>query len=328
MVHSENQKISPWLVIIVLICLTAILILTIILMKSGGPDQTNPFALDLSDYGKIDSTMIHYQRVTSINITRSKLHGIAVDHLDNFYICADSAVLKFNPDGKELLSFALPNSARTLAVGGDGTVFVAFANTVHQYGPEGLWLKEFLTLDDNSLITAIALDENDIFLADARQKTVWRFGLNGRFLQQIDGGDSEQGRTGFVIPSPFFDLALDPTHHLWVANPGRHLLEQYNTSGSLITSWGKTSADVQGFCGCCNPVHLALLPDGKFVTSEKGLVRVKVHSQNGQFESLVCDPKLFLPNSILDLATDSQGRILVLDSDQSAVHIFTLNENN
>jgi len=34
--------------------------------------------------------------------------------------------------------------------------------------------------------------------------------------------------------------------------------------------WGKRSG-IADFFGCCNPAHLALLPDGRFVTSGKGI---------------------------------------------------------
>ena len=33
------------------------------------------------------------------------------------------------------------------------------------------------------------------------------------------------------------------------------------------------------FFGCCNPAQLAVLPDGRFVTAEKGIPRVKIYSR-------------------------------------------------
>jgi hypothetical protein len=114
---------------------------------------------------------------------------------------------------------------------------------------------------------------------------------------------------------------------LRVNNPGRHSVEVYTAKGDLDSSWGKATAAIEGFCGCCNPVGLALLPDGRYVTCEKGLPRVKIYSAQGVFQSVVAGPESFPENARagaqhdgsdgllggLDAAVDSQGRIYVLD---------------
>jgi len=79
----------------------------------------------------------------------------------------------------------------------------------------------------------------------------------------------------------------------------------------------------EGFCGCCNPSHIALFPDGRFVTSEKGLPRVKVYDAKGVFVGLVAGPDMFAEDAVgLDLAVDSRGRILVLDPARRMVRVF------
>ncbi len=96
-----------------------------------------------------------------------------------------------------------------------------------------------------------------------------------------------------------------------------------------------------GFCGCCNPVNFAVLPDGGFVTCEKGLPRVKIHDADGVFASVVAGPEGFAENwrvcilnalsncqtGGLDVAVDSMGRILVLDPVERVVRIFTQIKN-
>jgi hypothetical protein len=84
---------------------------------------------------------------------------------------------------------------------------------------------------------------------------------------------------------------------------------------------------LDGFCGCCNPSHLALTPDGKFITSEKGLPRVKVYDRAGRFECVVAGPDRFARDTVgLDVAVDSTGRILVLDPAAGAVRVFEKRE--
>ena len=119
-------------------------------------------------------------------------------------------------------------------------------------------------------------------------------------------------------------------------NTGRHRVEAYTRDGDLEFSWGKASAAIEGFCGCCNPTGLALLPDGRCVTCEKGLPRVKVYSPQGVFESVVAGPESFPENANatfvngaedcrlggLDAAVDSQQQIYVLDLVTGEMHVM------
>ncbi len=153
-------------------------------------------------------------------------------------------------------------------------------------------------------------------------------------MGRIGRRDGTRGVPGFVVPSAFFDLAVAPDGLLRVANPGRHRVEAYTVDGDFEFSWGRASLDIDGFCGCCNPVNFALLPGGGMVTCEKGLPRVKVYDAHGSFEGVVAGPELFAENRRactpddcrtggLDVAVDSKGRILVLDQVAGTVRIFT-----
>ena len=109
----------------------------------------------------------------------------------------------------------------------------------------------------------------------------------------------------------------------------------YTPDGDLDSFWGEESPTVDGFFGCCNPCHLALLPDGRFVTSEKGIPRVKIYDSAGDFESVVAgSEQLGLPMAALgdarskgvehiyDVAADGRGRVLVLDPVGKCVRVF------
>lgn len=110
---------------------------------------------------------------------------------------------------------------------------------------------------------------------------------------------------------------------LWAVNTGRHALEAYNSKGEQISTWERTSMSIEGFSGCCNPSSIAMLSDGSFVTAEKGLERVKIHLPSGDFKSVVAAPELFEEGTVgIDLAVDSNDRILVLDPAKKMVRIF------
>ncbi|MFC1557956.1 hypothetical protein ACFL40_01235, partial [candidate division KSB1 bacterium] len=113
----------------------------------------------------------------------------------------------------------------------------------------------------------------------------------------------------------------------WIVNPGRHSLENYTFNGDLRTSWGEYSIEIEGFCGCCNPSHIKVLDDGKMITSEKGIPRIKVYNRLGNLESVIAGPKQFIEGTEgLDLAIDSNERIYVLDPMKMSVRIFEKNK--
>ena len=76
---------------------------------------------------------------------------------------------------------------------------------------------------------------------------------------------------------------MAPDGLLRVVNPGMHRIEAYTPDGDLESFWGRRVDGIEGFCGCCNPANIAILPDGRIVTAEKGIPRVKVYHGRGQF---------------------------------------------
>ena len=142
-----------------------------------------------------------------------------------------------------------------------------------------------------------------------------------KFVYRGETGDGSEH--GFIIPSPNFHLDFDPQNNLWVTNPGMHAIQQYNDLGELTESWSKSSPEIEGFSGCCNPAKFTFLPDGRFITSEKGLVRIKIYSASGEFESVVAAPEKFTEDGeALDLAVDKQENIIALDENKKMIRFF------
>jgi hypothetical protein len=178
--------------------------------------------------------------------------------------------------------------------------------------------------DRKSWLTALAVSGNDVFAADAGQRVLSRYDRAGRLVARLGEKNKERGVPGFIVPSPFFDVKLAPDGLLRVTNPGRHRVELYTPEGDFEGAWGEASMGITGFCGCCNPISLALLPDGRCVTCEKGLPRVKVYRADGRLESVVAGVESFTANARacgpsdctrggLDAVADAQGRVYVLD---------------
>ena len=176
-------------------------------------------------------------------------------------------------------------------------------------------------------LTSLAVNDSFIYVADAGNKLVHQFNLDGELIREIGKKDTIRGIRGFFIPSPYFDLVFGREGELWVVNPGYHSLESYNSKGDLISSWTRTSMQVDGFSGCCNPSNMAILSDGSFVTSEKAMIRVKIHQPNGDFKCLVAGPDQFDEGTHgIDLAVDSNDRIYVMDPVRKVILIYKSKE--
>jgi hypothetical protein len=132
------------------------------------------------------------------------------------------------------------------------------------------------------------------------------------------------GKPGdFMVPSPHMDVAVAADGTVWIANPGNHRVEGYNREGQLQKVWGRFGTQVDAFFGCCNPSDFALLSDGSFVTAEKGLARVKQYDSDGKFQCVVATPQAFAENMMgLDVATDSTGKLYVLEPGTKVVRVF------
>jgi hypothetical protein len=287
-------------------------------------NQVNPYAYDMTLLKSGDTSVAKYEEIQDITPGLTGIHAIAVDNSDHFYVAGENGVEIFDQTGKRLSGFTIDGPAQCIHVDPNGLIFLGIQDQLEIYSASGKLLKKWKSCGEKSIITSVAVNGNDIFIADAGNKIVYHYNNAGTLLRQIGQKDPEKGIRGFVIPSPYFDLGIGNKGELWVVNPGRHTFEQYDMEGELVTSWGKATMTMEGFCGCCNPSHFAMFPDGSFVTSEKGIERIKVYKPDGAFSCLVAGPDKFTEGTKgIDLAVDSKNRILVLDPEKNQIRIFT-----
>jgi hypothetical protein len=304
-----------------------------------GSGLGDEFIYDLKDLGKIDPKLILYEESAPPIVTAfTDSRGIAIDSKGNIYAAGDKAVRKFADNGNLLGEIILTDVPMSLAVSDDGKLYIAFKDHVQIYDGVGKRLATWQSLGNDAVLTSIAVSKNNVLVADAGNRIVYRFDKTGKLINRIGEKDKAGNIPGFIVPSPHFDLAVAPDGLLRVVNPGRHLIEAYTFEGDREFSWGKFSnVDLKGFCGCCNPVNFAILDDESFVTCEKGLTRVKIYDPDGVFvgavagpEQLVeegsariCDTAAECQDSGFDVAVDSKGRIFVMDTIKNTVRIFT-----
>ena len=333
---TTNTKILIAVFVAVVISILAIVKLDTTGKKGSGLGKE--FIYDLTDLGKIDPNLILYEESAPAIVTGfSVSHGIAVASDGSIYIAGDIAVRIFAESGDLLGEIKLADTPACLTVADDGKIYIGIKDHVEIYDGQGKRLATWQSLGDDAVLTSIAVSKKDVFIADAGNRIVHHLDTTGRLINRIGGKDKDRNIPGFVIPSPYFDLAVARDGLLRVTNPGQHRIEAYTFDGDLEFSWGQFSAGIEGFCGCCNPVNFAILQNENFVTCEKGLIRVKIYDPDGAFVGVVAGPEQlveggssriseFGPDSqvgCFDVAVNTSGRIFVLDTIKNVVRKFT-----
>ncbi len=303
-----------------------------------GNGLRSDFDYDVSKYEKVDETIVIYDESTAMIVTKQKsTSAVAIDSHDNIYISGDDKIAVFNVAGKQIRQFSISGKARAVAVAPAGKIYVGYKERIEVVDVEGKVISKWAGLGSNAVITSIAIGAEDVFVADAGNRVVIRYDLGGNIVAEIGKKDESRNIPGFVVPSSYFDLAIADDGLLRVANPGAHAIEAYTFDGDFEFFWGKTSSGIEGFCGCCNPVNFAMLSDGSFITSEKGLTRVKEYDMDGNFVGVVAATKQLIDSEKarvcetpsqcqtggFDVAVDSRDRVYVLDTISNAVRVFT-----
>jgi hypothetical protein len=307
----------------VLIILAAIFFMTKDYFFDNKNNQENPYEYDLTDLKETDSSQLCCKEILEIPLNIDKPKAISIDKNDRIYIAGSGYVLIYESNGTLLDKFEVKKVVSALKIAEDGKIYLAMQDHVEVWDTMGVYYDNWEKPNEKAVFTSIDVSENDVFVADAGNKIVYRYNKNGELLNEIGEKDSLKGIPGFVIPSPYFDLAIGRDGELWVVNSGRHSFEAYQFDGKLISSWKRSSMGLEGFSGCCNPSHMAILSDGSFVTSEKGLERVKIHSPSGDYKCLVAGSESFEDGTKgIDLAVDSKDRILVLDPYKKKIVVY------
>jgi DNA-binding beta-propeller fold protein YncE len=274
---------------------------------------------------KVDPKLIIAKEEGRLATGLKELRGVAAGPEDRIYVTGDKSLIILDSAGKQIAKAELDKPGLNVGVDADGNAYVSLMDHIEVFDAKGVRKAVWEKPGPAAWITSIAVSDTEVYAADFGDKTVYRCDKTGKVLGQL-GEPGPQPRQGkYEVPSPYFDVAVDPSGRPWVAHVGRQRIENYKADGSLDTTWGKSSNTIQGFSGCCNPSHIAVRKDGSFVTSEKGLVRVKIHAASGDLVGVVAPAKDFQKDIHgLDLAVDSKDRILVADPGTSTVRIYVL----
>jgi hypothetical protein len=329
---KKRRGISTTGAIIAVVITVAIASAVVVILRfdpfgESGSGLGEQFVYDDKQYRRTDPNLIHYRELQPIETGLKVARGIAVRPDDAVYVAGDKKIVAFDRDGKGFLQVFLDDPPQCLAVEANGTIYVGMIDHVAVYSKGGRRIAKWASLGKEAVITSIALSDSDVFIADSGNSVVLRYDKAGRLLNRLGQADKEKDIPGLLVRKPCVDVAVENGKVLWVVNPGRWRVESYSFDGKPKRHWGRQSQEIDGFCGCCNPTCIAVLPNGWLITGEKGLPRVKICDETGCLRSVVAGTEAFAKGTAgLDLAVDSHGRVLVLDRVAKAVRVFVKKE--
>lgn len=243
--------------------------------------------------------------------------ALAVDARDRFVVAGDGAVQVIDQDGRRKRRLPLASPVLCLTTRGD-EILAGCADAIRVWSTTNAAPAVWPLPAEGSVLTCLAASPHGVFAADYAHRCVWRIGPHGR----VGGVVRAPEPKGFHVPSPYFDVVWQGAM-LWVVDTGRHRVRAFSPEGQEQRAWGASGMEPGHFAGCCNPSHLAMLPDGSFVTSEKGLPRISTYGGDGDFKGLISAPNAEgVGPEPMDLAVLSDGRVAALDSRRRRVIIF------
>jgi hypothetical protein len=308
-----------------LLIIAMLVAVAIILSKKNSkhvPKSENPYKYELGNLDSTNAADICYIEHDSIILDLDDPKSIATDNKDHIFILGDHKLLGFDKDKNMILELNVTAGAHSLGVSNNNRFYVGYERHIEVYSKEGGKLSVWDSLSAPSMFSSIAVGPENIYVSDAGKAVLHKYDMSGNYLLTIGKKDTLKGIRGFILPSRYFDVIYSD-NQIWLVNSGRHSVENYTENGDLRSYWGVTSMNVEGFCGCCNPSNIAILPNGYFVTSEKGIPRVKIYDSAGNFKCVVAGPENFTHGSFgRDIAVNSASEVLVLDSPHNKLRIF------
>lgn len=227
----------------------------------------------------------------------------------------DSLVTCYDKEFRQLWSHFSGSPVTALASYGD-LIYAAAGATIQVLDLNGKKTDEWGPFGENTLITSLSANKSYVAFADAANKIVFVLDHNGVVKHMAGESGSE-----FIIPSPYFDVALSNDNILYVANTGKKRIERRKIDGTLIDFFGESGSGPEGFCGCCNPAHFAVFPGG-FVTAEKGINRLKILGEKGEFIEFVSSANNFKPSIPLDVISSDGKLIYAVNPSDGKIYVF------
>ncbi len=263
-----------------------------------------------------------------------QLSAVAIDGKGSLYGSGASrkifsgTVKAFSGEGKLLQGYDVANDATGVAVDGSGCIYVAGR------GKTGFVVEKLTPAADKPAthdtwtldkavknVASMRLYKDTLLIADAGGCIHKVSAADGKYLGAVGGGKPGSVRINTCCGILGFDV--DATGRLFIGNLGQHRVTACELDNSKVVHFGKPGESDADFCGCCNPVCVAVMADGKIVTSEKTIPRIKVYAADGKtLLALIAGKEFRADCSELALVVDAKGVIYAADGDSKSIKVF------
>jgi DNA-binding beta-propeller fold protein YncE len=248
------------------------------------------------------------------SLPSGSLTSVAVAEDGMVFLGGDAFVSALDQNLDVLWSLETEGKITALAVTGD-TVYASTTETIFLVSSSGKLITEWGPYEGNSIITSLSASPQHVVIADAGNKRVFVLDREGEVLKMMGQGDEK-----FIIPSAYFDAAVSGDL-VFAANTGNRRIETWSIDGRKRTEFGEPGTSPGAFCGCCNPAHFALIPQG-FITAEKGINRIKILDRDGIFIEFVSVNNDFNQSIPLDVASVDGETIYAANSFDNKLYVF------
>ncbi len=303
-----EKKLTAFFAVMVILLFIGYIIFDTVSDKGVSTAQEEPArTIDIPD---------SWQMIKDFKVPGGKLNTVAVSENGNIYLGGDSFLTCYNNDLKEIWNLKTEHPVTSLCCSGD-TIYAATSTLVMVIGTDGKKKNEWGPYEDRSFITSISANKKHVVIADAGNRMLLILDKGGEVTRIIGQNNGE-----FIIPSPYFEVVISPSDTLFVANTGHRRIEKRTIEGKLVGYFGEPGTGPDAFCGCCNPSHFIMIPGG-FITSEKGISRIKLLDDKGSFTEYVTAHNNFVPSVPLDLASADGKTVYAANPSDSKLYVYT-----
>jgi DNA-binding beta-propeller fold protein YncE len=213
---------------------------------------------------------------------------IATDAAGNLYVSDGQrdTIYVLGPSGEPLRQWSAVGG-RDLAVGTDGTVYLATSHEILRFSADGALLSKWGASGrgDGQFGEVWGLDTSpsgSVYVADTYGNRVQAFTADGAFVTKWGSYGSGPGQ--FIYP---YGIATSAAGEVFVVDTPNDRVERFSAEGALLGSWGKPGRAHGHFL---TPTSIATDPAGYVYVADRaepypyeGRARVQKFTADGQF---------------------------------------------
>ena len=158
----------------IIIGLSLVVLLFAVYMIARDLFRKPPSAVLAEDYSllkKIDSSQLGYIRIKQIETGIQNLSAITVTEDNSVYVCGGNQITQIAPDGKIKVILQIDSTAKCIAISGTD-LFIGTSSEIIHYNIDTKEQDVWKSYYNDSYITAIAINQNNIYVADANRRLV------------------------------------------------------------------------------------------------------------------------------------------------------------